>query len=122
MVIAFIAIFSSAFRGWWVFWLKFALSIVFGILGFYSVYRLHRKFIKIYLWWIIFDLCVDIIAAIYETTFYDEICAEEYTQGTTDYNNCLDKTAKIITISVKIISIVIEIYFVHVTRKFANLV
>ena len=81
MVIAFIAIFSSAFRGWWVFWAKFVLSIIFGITGFYSVYRLHKTLIKVYLCWIIFDLCMDVFAAIYETTFYDVICGEEYDEG-----------------------------------------
>ena len=122
MIIAFIAIFSSAFRGWWVFWIKFGLSCVFGLVGFYSVYKIDRTLIKVYLWWIIFDLCVDIIAAIYESAFYDEICHEEYTDGTANFDNCINKTSKIITISVKIISIILEIYFVHVTRKFANLV
>eukprot|EP01084_Bolivina_argentea_P173880 301206_1 len=122
MILPFISIFSSAFRnGWWVLWIKFALSVIFSIVGFFSVYRLDYKKARIFLWWSIFVVCLDIVTAIYETTFYDEICESEYDTNSSDFRQCINKTSKIVTVTVKIISIILEIYFVHITRKFTKL-
>ena len=98
IIIAFIAVFSTATQGWWLFWTKFGFSVIFGIVGFYSVYKLNRFKMRIYLCWIIFDLCVDIVAAIYETTFYDEICTQQHGNNTTQFKYCINKTSKAITI------------------------
>ena len=67
-------------------------------------------------------MCIDVVTAVYETTFYDEICEGEYSKDSNDFKQCINKTSKIITVSVRIVSIVLQAYFVYITRKFIKLV
>merc|ERR1719195_2247969 len=123
ILVSFLDVVTSVYnyRRWWPLWIGFSISVGFSLIGIWSVWTLDYYKSRIYQGWCIFLICCDVIFAVYETTFYEDICEHQYDKDSKLYEWCTDHVSKLVLIAVKISSIILQTYFFLVTKRFTKM-